>query len=142
MPRTNIQGSFQCFELKELIHAPFITFRAVEDCSKDLHSVIQRENLIAHLEKKYLPILEIEYYPICDYGSDCRRRIQNDYLKNSLKHIAYAMTKAKHLRCGQWIYIYPNYISLRKYSIYTLQPSKNGVYVWARDNGIRIYNEN
>ena len=122
-----------------------------EDCGKDLQlpekfitvqfdSTSRKRSIKPHIRNRILS--KYSDYQVVTVGGES----QNDYLKNSLKHIAYAMTKAKHhvgvdsgfLHLSQ-LYFHPENIH-----IYTSSHSGKWSHHMfrARDNGIRIYNEN
>ena len=70
---------------------------------------------------------------------------KNNYLKNSLKHIAYAMTKAK-LHVGidsGFLHLSQVYFHPENIHIYTTSHSGKWSHHMhrAKDNGIRIYHE-
>ena len=148
-----IYGDYpQRFEPKEGVdltkHLKYFPALSAEDCSNDLNlpekfitvqwdSTSKRRSMDNNWQAKILS--KYEGYEVVTVGGQA----SNDYLKNSLKHIAYAMTKAKYhvgidsgfLHLSQ-VYFPPNNIH-----IYTTRsPGKWSHHMHrAKDNGIKIY---
>ncbi len=121
-----------------------------EDCSNDLSlpdkfitvqwdSTSRRRSINSGMQQKIL-----NKYNDYDVVVVCGES-QNNYLKNSLKHIAYAMTKAK-LHVGidsGFLHLSQVYFHPENIHIYTTSHSGKWSHHMhrAKDNGIRIYHE-